>query len=128
MYMHGTFKSSSHLYQQIYSLHSSYKDIVVPLVYTLLSTKSRQSYHDMLSKVHDRMAELDLVFNPTTIISDFESVIIPAMRHLFPASQHRGCYCHHTATTHRLCGDRYKQLDSKQPTRSNMRSGDQCAA
>ena len=99
MYMHGIFKSSPHLYQQIYSLHSSYKDIVVPLVYTLLSTKSRQSYHDMLSKVHDRMAELDLVFNPATIISDFESVIIPAMRHLFPVSQHRGCYCHHTATT-----------------------------
>ena len=96
MYMDGTFKFSPHLYQQMYSLHGSYRDHVVPLVYTLLSTKSRQSHHTMFSKVHDRMAELDLVFNPATIFSDFGSVIITAMRHLFPASQHRGCYFHHT--------------------------------
>ena len=124
MYMDVTFKSSPHLYQQIYSLHGSYRDHIVPLVNTLLSTKSRQSYHTMCSKVRDRMTELDLVFNPATTISDFESAIIPAMRHLFPASQHHGCYFHHTQAVWR----QVQTTGLKQPTRWNMRSGDQCAA
>ena len=65
----------------------------------------------MFSKVRDRIAELDLVLNLATIISDFESAIIPAMRHLLPAFQHHGCYFYHMTGT--------KNWDYKQPTRWN---------
>ena len=71
---------------------------VVPLVYCLLSDKSRLTYmyHTMFSKIRDRMAEIDLIFSPSTIITDFEASIIPAIQHNIPTASHRGCYFHFT--------------------------------
>ena len=42
------------------------------------------------------MAELDLIFSPSTIKTDFEASIIPAIQHNFPTANHRGCYFHFT--------------------------------
>ena len=50
----------------------------------------------MFSKIRDRMADLDLIFSPSTIITVFEASIIPAIQHNFPTANHRGCYFHFT--------------------------------
>ncbi|KAL8614178.1 hypothetical protein ACOMHN_026395 [Nucella lapillus] len=53
------------------------------------------------------MAENDLVMNPEQIMSDFESGLMPAIRHSFTNTQHRGCYFHHSQAVwrqvQRLC-------------------------
>ena len=96
VFMDGTFKSCPRLFSQLYSIHGSYRDHVIPLVYCLLCEKSRATYHAVFNKIRDRMAELDLTFSPATFITDFESAIIPALQHNFPASTHQGCYFHFT--------------------------------
>ncbi|KAL8568606.1 hypothetical protein ACOMHN_006270 [Nucella lapillus] len=42
------------------------------------------------------MAEVDLVFSLDEIMSDFESGLIPAVRHNFPNTRHKGCYFHYS--------------------------------
>ena len=96
VFMDGTFKSCPRLFSQLYSIHGSYRDHVIPLVYCLLCEKSRATYHAVFNKIRDRMAELDLTFSPATFITDFESAILPALQHNFPASTHQGCYFHFT--------------------------------
>ena len=96
VFMDGTFKSCPRIFSQLYSIHGCYRNHVVPLVYCLLSDKSRLTYHTMFSKIRDRMAELDLIFSPSTIITDFEASIIPVIQHNFPTENHRGCYFHFT--------------------------------
>ena len=90
--MDGTFKSCPRIFSQLYFIHGCYRNHVVSLVYCLLSDKSRLTYH---SKIRDRMADLDLIFSPSTI-TDFEASIIPAIQHNFPTANHRGCYFHFT--------------------------------
>ena len=42
------------------------------------------------------MLQLDLVLNPSKLMSDFESGLLPALRAHFPNAAIKGCYFHHT--------------------------------
>ena len=96
IYMDGTFKASPQIFEQLYSIHTTYRGHVVPVVYALLPDKLRETYHSMFDALKRKMAELDLTFNPQFIISDFEASLIPTLRHHFPNCDHHGCYFHHT--------------------------------
>ena len=96
IYMDGTFKASPQIFEQLYSIHATYRGHVVPVVYALLPDKLRETYHSMFDVLKRKMAELDLTFNPQIIISDFEASLIPTLRHHFPNCDHHGCYFHHT--------------------------------
>ena len=94
--MDGTFKSAPQNFTQLYTIHATYRGHVIPVIYCLLSDKTSDTYHLLFDIVKRKMAALDATFNPSTIISDFESSIIPTLRHHFPNTQHHGCYFHHT--------------------------------
>ena len=94
--MDGTFKSAPQNFTQLYTIHATYRGHVIPVIYCLLSDKTSDTYHLIFDIIKRKMAALDVTFNPSTIISDFESSIIPTLRHHFPNTQHHGCYFHHT--------------------------------
>ena len=96
IYMDGTFKSAPEMFTQLYTIHATYKDHVLPVIYTLLSDKTQATNHRVIDRVRQKMADINLSFNPETVISDFESGLIPAIRLQFPNTLHHGCYFHHT--------------------------------
>lgn len=96
LYMDGTFKSAPKQFKQLYSIHVSYRDHFISVVYCFLTNKLRSTYMKIFNTLRTEMAELDLVFNPKKIMSDFESGLMPAVRLAFPDCVHKGCYFHHT--------------------------------
>ncbi|KAL8571302.1 hypothetical protein ACOMHN_061442 [Nucella lapillus] len=96
LFMDGTFKAAPRpLFSQLFCIHAVYHGHFVTLAYCLLIDKSRQTYYQLF-EVLKRKAENDLVMNPEQIMSDFESELMPAIRHSFTNTQHRGCYFHHS--------------------------------
>ena len=71
--MDGTFKAAPRVFTQLYTIHAVYRDHVVPVVYCLLSNKTRATYHRVFDILKGAMATLGLVLNPETTMSDFES-------------------------------------------------------
>jgi hypothetical protein len=94
VYIDGTFKTCPKLYTQLFTMHGLYIDTVVPLVYVLLSDKRSDTYYKVLNSIRDAVSGLGLVFNPETILSDFEAGFIDAIRKQFPNATHSGCHFH----------------------------------
>ncbi|XP_003369011.1 conserved hypothetical protein, partial [Trichinella spiralis] len=62
----------------------------------------------------DKAAVLEVDLNPDTIICDFETALIPAIRGYFPNTRVQGCYFHFCQAVHRKVGElglktRYRQ-------------------
>ncbi|KRX52339.1 hypothetical protein T09_8734 [Trichinella sp. T9] len=62
----------------------------------------------------DKAAVLEVDINPDTIICDFETALIPAIRGYFPNTRVQGCYFHFCQAVHRKVGElglktRYRQ-------------------
>jgi len=94
VYVDGTFKSCPKLYTQLYTIHGLFNGYVIPLVYALLSDKTRHTYYNMFGSIRDGLARLGHCFSPAFIMSDFESGLIEAARLQFPNARHLGCHFH----------------------------------
>ena len=68
----------------------------IPLVYCLLGDKKQETYHTVIDQLKRKMAEKELILDPTKLMCDFEAGLIPALRKHFPNSAVKGCYFHHT--------------------------------
>lgn len=67
---------------------------LIPQLYVLMADKSTALYRSMFSDLKNKCQQHGLLFNPATIMSDFESGLIPAVRQEFPNVQHKGCHFH----------------------------------
>jgi len=94
VFMDGTFNVCPALYFQLFSIHGVVEDTVVPLAYSLLPSKTRTTYFDMLALIRKTMADMQLSFDPDTLVSDFESSSIAAVKQQFPRARHVGCFFH----------------------------------
>ena len=92
--MDGTFSVASRLFYQLYTLHICFRGFFLPLIYALLPDKTKDTYYDMFSIIKRKMANLDLQFNPTTMMSDFEIGMISTLRLHFPNTELKGCNFH----------------------------------
>ena len=54
------------------------------------------SFHIFKDQLKRKMAENELMLNPTKLMCDFEAGLIPALRTHLPNSAVKGCYFHHT--------------------------------
>ena len=79
--MDGTFDSSPALFMggQLFSIHIFHLDKLLPVVFCLTSTKSTSFCNTLFVILHREAARLGLQLKPTTILSDFESGLIPAV-------------------------------------------------
>ena len=94
--MDGTFKSAPDSYLQLFTIHVFEGDKLIPLIYCLLSTKTRAMYSDVFRYLKDKASYLNVVLSPNLLTCDFESEsgLIASVRIEFPATHIRGCYFH----------------------------------
>ena len=125
--MDGTFKSCPKLYSQLYTIHGIVGNCTsVPFVYALLPSKTRTTYYDMLSVIRKEMARLAVTFNPTDIVTDFESAAIESAKQHFPNARLIGCFFHYCQSIWRKIQDlgltfRYKaDKDFRQHVQTHM--------
>ena len=115
----GTFGACPALYSQLFTFHGFFHDKLMPLVYCLLPDKRRETYKDVFAVLKRESTALGLQLQPTCILSDFESAIIPAVRHSFPKAQYNKGV---TSIFVRLYTDRSSILDWSPLTTHNPTS------
>ncbi|CAF2727901.1 unnamed protein product [Rotaria sp. Silwood2] len=99
--MDGTFSSSPSIFSQVYCIHSIKYEQSFVCVFALLPDQKKTTYKFLLNGLRDKAAEMNMMFNPTTIMSDFEGSLLEVLKSEFPNSQHRGCYFHHNQAIYR---------------------------
>ncbi|KRY09245.1 hypothetical protein T12_12274 [Trichinella patagoniensis] len=112
--MDGTFKIVPQWYQQLFTIHAIVAGKLVPAVYCLCTGKDIATYGFIFQALIDKAAVLEVDLNPDTIICDFETALIPAIRGYFPNMRVQGCYFYFYQAVHRKVGElglktRYRQ-------------------
>ena len=87
LFMDGTFKVAPRIYQQLWTIHGQYQGYIVPLVFALIGDKRKETYYEVADRTKRRKVQLDLILKPETLTSDFETGLLPAIRHHFPMQQ-----------------------------------------
>ncbi|CAF1433378.1 unnamed protein product [Rotaria sp. Silwood1] len=88
-FVDGTFKVCPNDFYQLFTVHALLTSTIIPLVYVLLIGKSAADY----TKFFQKLLEVD-DFAPESILSDYESGTIKAIKDFFPNAIHRGCLFH----------------------------------
>ncbi|CAF3612426.1 unnamed protein product [Rotaria sp. Silwood1] len=83
VYMDGTFAKSPPHFLQVYIIHAIIFDIL---------NKKAITYRHIFLELKDKAKERGKVFAPVTIMSDFESGVLPVLKSEFPSSKHYGCF------------------------------------
>jgi hypothetical protein len=80
--MDGTFKIVPTLFRQLYSSHATVSTgesaKVLPLVYALMSSKSKEIYTRLFQELNNYSNDNDIQLNPKFIHTDFENASINA--------------------------------------------------
>ena len=79
-----------HYSEQLYTLHVVQYNTVVPVVYALLSNKTRDTY----TKFIHALKILQPGLRPQQLICDFEQAALQAFSNEFPGIQTTGCFFH----------------------------------
>ncbi len=95
--MDGTFKTVPTVFCQLYTIHAPVggeNSRILPLVFSLITSKSEEIYKNLFEELIDFAAENDLTLQPSIILTDFELASINASRHVFPNVENKGCFFH----------------------------------
>lgn len=86
IYMDGTFDTAPRggFYSKLYTIHVFVGERMVPVVYVLSSMKTTPVYVAMFDSLKNECTSSGLIFQPQTVMTDFESGVIPAIRQCFP--------------------------------------------
>lgn len=93
----GTFKTAPNLFLQLFTIHGCVGGIngtVVPLVYVLMTSKSRECYDEVMRCLTTAAVENNIVLNPKYVLTDFEMASMKAFAGEYPNSQSKGCLFH----------------------------------
>lgn len=94
IYADGTFKCSPKFFTQLYTIHGYQNGLYVPLVYSLLPSKTEACYTKMLTLLCECLSDRGLVLHPQRISLDFEVSALNAFKAVFPDSTISGCLFH----------------------------------
>ena len=97
IFLDGTFKSCPSPFVQLYTIHtqSSVLNGTVPILYSLLPSKTKSIYTSLFDELRTTTVKHDLVLNPKFIIIDFEKDAIGALKNVFPNAVIKGCNFHY---------------------------------
>ncbi|CAF4412360.1 unnamed protein product, partial [Rotaria sp. Silwood2] len=94
--MDGTFKTVPTLFRQLHSIHApAARNVnfrIVPLVYALMTMKSKELYEKLFQELNEMAEEHELELKPDFILTDFEQGSINAVKSEFPSAQSKGCH------------------------------------
>ena len=94
--MGETFKISPLLFTKLFTLHIVYMGFFIPVNCALLKDKFSNTYYQMFEVLIRKMATLSLIFNPDSLMLDFESAILHSIRQHFPNATIKGWKFHCT--------------------------------
>lgn len=92
--MDGTFNVVPSIMRQLFSIHGKIKNEIVPLIFCIMSTKTKEAYYEMFYELCLKACEYNINLNPSRIISDFEKGSVAAAKNFFPTSEYKGCFFH----------------------------------
>ncbi|GES90645.1 uncharacterized protein LOC112591534 [Rhizophagus clarus] len=95
--MDGTFKTVPIIFNQLYTIHGCVENensCIMPLIYTLMSSKSEECYRRMFQNLIEYSEEQNIDLQPQFILTDFEKAIINATQAEFQNMQNKGCHFH----------------------------------
>ncbi|XP_072175117.1 uncharacterized protein [Diadema setosum] len=101
LYLDGTFSCAPRLFSQLYTIHGFFEEKQLPLCYVLLTGKTTEMYEHLFRRLKEHAAQLQLVLNPTRIVSDFEIGVKRAVAIQFPQAEHKGCFFHFCQAVYR---------------------------
>ena len=94
----GTFKTVPSVFKQLYTIHEYVRENensrIMPLVYSLMSSKSEQCYQMLFQDLIEFSNEHDIDLQPQFVLMDFEIAAINAIRTEFPGVQNKCCHFH----------------------------------
>ncbi|CAM4872329.1 unnamed protein product [Rotaria socialis] len=96
IFMDGTFSASPSIFDQVYSLHGIKYQQCFACAFGLLPDRKKPTYKFLFQELKNLAAEMNLCFNPVTIMSDFETGLAEAIHSEFPNCNHVGCFFHFT--------------------------------
>ena len=79
---------------QLYTIFGYANHCYLPLVYGLLSNKEQSTYERFLRCVIDQCISMNVVFEPSMVLTDFEKAAMNAVSTVLPASRLHGCRFH----------------------------------
>lgn len=92
--MDGTFQVVPSIMRQLFTIHGKIGDEIVPLIYIIMSSKSKKAYCECFFVICEIAVANNISMNPKYIISDFEKASIAAAKELFPSSLSKACFFH----------------------------------
>ncbi|CAF3416117.1 unnamed protein product [Rotaria socialis] len=72
------------------------QELRFPCVFGILPDRKRITYQELFKILKDFAISINRKFEPTRILSDFESGLISAIANEFSAAVHNGCFFHYT--------------------------------
>lgn len=95
IYCDGTFKTVPKQFYQMYTMHGVVYGHVFPLVYSLTSRKTQETYETIFRHVKREIQNLGLQMNVRTVTTDFELAAMNAARVILrPRDGIHGCLFH----------------------------------
>ncbi|CAF4340278.1 unnamed protein product, partial [Rotaria magnacalcarata] len=79
IFMDGTFSASPSIFDQVYSLHGIKYQQCFACAFGLLPDRKKPTYKFLFQELKNLAAEMNLCFNPITIMSDFETGLAEAI-------------------------------------------------
>lgn len=92
--MDGTFKIVPTIMRQLFTIHAHINEHVVPVIYCVMSSKSKQCYDEVFYEILRIACDNNVRLSPDYIISDFEKAIISVTKSYFPSVVNKGCFFH----------------------------------
>ena len=99
--MDGTFRVVPRLFSQMYTLHASFRNQVMPLLYFLLPNKEKNTYSRVFTLISTFATARGLLFNPQRFKLDYEIGMLKAIEENFPQARVTGCNFHYMQALYR---------------------------
>ncbi|CAF3280615.1 unnamed protein product [Rotaria socialis] len=99
--MDGTFSTCPKIFDQVFTIHSIKYEQSFICGIGLLPDRKKSTYRFVFEELKGLAVRMNLVFSPSTIITDFEPSLAEAIISEFPSSNHIGCYFHFTQAVYR---------------------------
>lgn len=92
--MDGTFEVVPSIMRQLFSIHGLIGNEIVPLIFCIMSSKSKEAYTEMFYELCRVACEFNISLNPLRFVSDFEKASVAAAKVFFPTAIFKGCLFH----------------------------------
>ncbi|CAF0884641.1 unnamed protein product, partial [Brachionus calyciflorus] len=93
-YADGTFRSSTNFHYQLYIIHAYVNHHMLACCFALMNRRRKKHYIKVLNALKKESKNLNLILNPSYVMTDFELAAINAFKDVFRGINSKGCLFH----------------------------------